>query len=76
MRKIPLRFTTLHLEQRFLIDDETFTTTSPSIRPAFHVSPAKVSIIHAVPCLVQSDFLCHGTVRITGPFSVIATVCS
>ncbi len=28
--KRPLRFTTLHFEQRFLIDDETFIKHTPS----------------------------------------------
>lgn len=31
--KTPLRLTTLHLEQRFLIDDVTFIATSPYILP-------------------------------------------
>jgi hypothetical protein len=29
MYKRPLRFTTLHLEQRFLIDDDTFMLLTP-----------------------------------------------
>jgi hypothetical protein len=28
--KRPLRFTTLHFEQRFLIDDDTFINLTPS----------------------------------------------
>jgi hypothetical protein len=32
MYTTPLRLTTLHLEQRFLIDDETFMVISPSRR--------------------------------------------
>ena len=31
--KTPLRLTTLHFEQRFLIDDVTFKTGSPYIQP-------------------------------------------
>jgi len=44
MYKMPLRLTTLHLAQRFLIDEETFTYLSPS--------PARSSMICQSPILL------------------------
>ena len=56
--KTPLRLTTLHLEQRFLIDDVTFITISPCIQPYPCIMgyPAKGSIIPAILPLVQHNF--------------------
>jgi hypothetical protein len=41
MYKRPLRLTTLHFEQRFLIDEETFIKTTPN---AYQVFPYSQSL--------------------------------
>jgi hypothetical protein len=38
MYKRPLRLTTLHFEQRFLIDDDTFINITPDYAPVFPFS--------------------------------------
>jgi hypothetical protein len=38
MYKRPLRFTTLHFEQRFRIDDDTFMNLTPNENPLYTIS--------------------------------------
>ncbi len=87
---MPLRLTILHLEQRFLIEADTFMITSPSHKSsdrALFSGGAKIGLylVHQFSSsfsqytLYQSPrtFLeSHGTVSIIGPFWVIATLCS
>lgn len=46
----PLRFTTLHFEQRFLIDDETFINLTPNDVLVF-------------PCSQRFDYTCQSFYR-------------
>lgn len=52
MYKRPLRFTTLHLEQRFRMDDETFIQLTPNNQLEYPI--AKALIIHANAITVQT----------------------
>ncbi len=50
----PLRFTTRHLAQRFLIDDETFMISPSNLTNLFRFGTAKVAIILVL--IVLSSF--------------------
>ncbi len=52
MNKIPLRFTTLHFEQRFLIEDDTFMIATPS--------QYSQSINYTSSGFLRPDILGHG----------------
>lgn len=87
---MPLRLTILHLEQRFLIEADTFMTTSPSHKSsdrALFSGRAKIGLYlvhlfsssfphHTLIKMLMIILASHGTVRINGPLWVIATLCS
>jgi hypothetical protein len=50
MYKRPLRLTTLHFEQRFLIDDDTFINLTPNDH-------------QMIPCSQRFDYTCQYTCR-------------
>ncbi len=69
--KRPLRFTTLHFEQRFLIDDDTFILLTPNGLP---ISLCSQKFDYTCQCTYRLAY--QGTVNISGSPSVIATECS
>jgi hypothetical protein len=50
MYKIPLRFTTLHFEQRFRIDDETFINLTPN---DYLLCPNSQSLDYTYQCTLR-----------------------
>jgi hypothetical protein len=70
--KRPFRLTTLHFEQRGLIDDDTFIVTFLTSFPLAH--SAQQSLDYTCPSLSRPVF--YGTVKIKGSPSVITTECS
>lgn len=70
--KRPFRLTTLHLEQRGRIDDDTFMMLPSSLHCCWFYQHSKVLIIPVLLILVQS----YITVKMKGSPSVIATECS
>jgi hypothetical protein len=70
--KRPFRFTTLHFEQRFRIDDETFINLTPS---SCLVYPNSQSVDYTCQ-YISRPVPNQGRVRMSGSFSVIATECS
>ena len=73
--KTPLRLTTLHFEQRFLIDDVTFITTSPYIHPTLKSGVSSQSFDYTC-YLSVSPAQIYSAVSISGPLSVMAMLCS
>lgn len=57
--KRPLRLTTLHLEQRFLIDDDTFIIITPSDNHVFPCSQKLdyTSLYSCRPVLIRAGLI-------------------
>ena len=54
MYKRPLRFTTLHLEQRFRMDDETFIQLTPN---DLQVYPNSQNPDYTCQCIYRPDLI-------------------
>ena len=54
MYKRPLRFTTLHLEQRFRMDDETFIQLTPN---DLQVYPNSQNSDYTCQCICRPDLI-------------------
>lgn len=72
---MPLRLTILHFEQRFLIDAVTFILISPYY-PGRNAPRGLLSQSCNYTCSYIIRPAHYTAVRINGPFSVIATLCS
>ncbi len=74
MYKTPLRLTILHFAQRFLIDAVTFITISPCDPASPEVQRQSRICDYTRTLYIRPG--CYNSVKISGPFSVMATVCS
>ncbi len=71
---MPLRLTILHFEQRFLIDAVTFMMISPYDPGKGPLGVLSQSCNYTCCCSIRPAL--YSAVKMTGPFSVIATLCS